>query len=93
MSDESKKRVLKFSELSEEQAHELFGDPMSGVRCPRCGWIPRERLKWKCTCGYHWNTFDTRGRCPGCAKQWTETQCYGCQAMSPHLEWYALLPQ
>jgi hypothetical protein len=35
-----------------------------------------------------WNTFWTRGLCPGCAKQWDDTQCLECARHSPHKDWY-----
>ena len=34
------------------------------------------------------NTFDTRGVCPACLHQWTETQCLSCSRWSPHSGWY-----
>ena|SRR5215469_7441757 len=33
------------------------------IRCPLCGWSPREDDRWSCTCG---NAFDTGGVCPAC---------------------------
>jgi hypothetical protein len=39
-------------------------------------------------CGTLWNTFWTRGLCPGCRKQWGITQCLACKAFSPHRRWY-----
>jgi hypothetical protein len=35
-----------------------------------------------------WNTFETRGRCPGCRKQWRVTVCLACGVGSPHEDWY-----
>lgn len=58
------------------------------IRCPRCAWEPTRHDRWMCSCLHVWNTFDTRGRCPACGKQWTETQCLRCQAWSAHLDWY-----
>lgn len=60
------------------------------IRCPRCAWQPRRRDRWICVpeCGTSWNTFDTRGRCPGCGRQWLETACLACGRWSPHLDWY-----
>lgn len=34
------------------------------VACPACGWHPDAVARWACDCGFTWNTFDTRGRCP-----------------------------
>jgi hypothetical protein len=39
-------------------------------------------------CGTEWNTFWTRGVCPGCAYQWRNTQCLWCDEFSPHETWY-----
>ena len=63
------------------------------IRCPLCGWTPRSEDRWMCTCLHAWNTFDTRGRCPGCGQQWLHTQCLHCGAWSPHDEWYADEPE
>jgi hypothetical protein len=62
------------------------------VRCPRCGWVPRKEDRWYCFCGHTWNTFETFGRCPGCAHQWTQTQCLSCHQRSPHKDWYVEEP-
>lgn len=58
------------------------------IRCPQCGWEPREKDEWGCTCGHSWNTFDTGGVCPGCLKQWSRTQCPMCGTWSAHSDWY-----
>ena len=60
------------------------------VRCPRCRYRPRRRDRWVCrpSCGTVWNTFATRGRCPGCGLQWAVTACPACHEISPHLAWY-----
>jgi hypothetical protein len=41
-----------------------------------------------CRCLFVWNTFDTRGVCPGCGYQWQETCCPRCKQWSPHKDWY-----
>jgi hypothetical protein len=74
--------------LSPAEFEEMFGSILPGIRCPQCKWAPRTKNLWSCKCGHHWNTFDTRGLCPGCAYQWEITGCVQCGAMSPHLEWY-----
>lgn len=72
---------------------------LSGIRCPRCRWQPAASSTWYCDatytpepffagCGTAWNTFVTRGRCPGCDHQWRWTVCHRCEAWSPHEEWY-----
>ncbi len=58
------------------------------IRCPRCGWKPSREDRWQCSCLHVWNTFDTRGRCPACSKQWLDTQCRRCAEWSPHEAWY-----
>jgi hypothetical protein len=60
------------------------------IRCPRCRWQPQKPDRWVCHPGCHhrWNTFDTAGICPGCAKHWDETACLQCHEWSPHAAWY-----
>jgi hypothetical protein len=69
------------------------------IRCPVCEWKPGKSSKWYCGscpdpegflggCGTSWNTFDTRGLCPGCKHQWRWTSCLVCGVWSPHDEWY-----
>lgn len=72
----------------EEIFEEAFGPAISGVRCPKCQWKPREKNLWSCMCGNNWNTFDTRGLCQQCGHQWEETECSQCREMSPHPHWY-----
>jgi len=59
------------------------------IRCPLCGWTPRKKDLWQCSCGHIWNTFDTGGFCPACLYAWTSTQCLRCDRWSPHPDWYA----
>ena len=69
------------------------------IRCPVCAWRPTASSRWTChvgdtpeppfdACGTVWNTFETRGRCPGCGHQWFWTTCPRCEEASPHQEWY-----
>jgi hypothetical protein len=62
----------------------------SQIYCPKCGWKPAPEDRWSCEpqCGTVWNTFWTRGMCPGCSKQWSDTQCLACHQFSPHRQWY-----
>ncbi|MCP9496465.1 MAG: hypothetical protein MSG64_18645 [Pyrinomonadaceae bacterium MAG19_C2-C3] len=70
------------------------------IRCPLCDWQPCSSSRWYCgdcdypeyfygACGTLWNTFSTRGMCPGCAHQWHWTSCLRCEGWSPHENWYA----
>jgi hypothetical protein len=72
---------------------------LSGIRCPLCGWRPSASSLWHCDCvdtpeprfegcGTMWNTFLTRGRCPGCRHQWRWTSCHRCEEWSLHDDWY-----
>ena len=69
------------------------------IRCPKCQWQPKRASRWMCApcgapedfpdgCGHVWNTFDTRGRCPGCRHQWRYTACLSCARWSLHDDWY-----
>jgi len=64
------------------------------IHCPRCAWRPQAEDRWMCTpeCATVWNTFWTRGLCPGCAHQWHLTQCLACREHSPHRHWYHVPP-
>ena len=72
----------------------------SRIRCPLCQWQPRKSDRWMCAdggppeyyygaCYISWNTFETRGRCPGCNHQWRWTTCLSCHDSSLHGDWYA----
>jgi hypothetical protein len=74
-------------------------DRFVAVRCPQCGWRRSDSSSWSCDpsdgpeppfrgCGTAWNTFTTRGRCPGCAHQWQWTSCLRCEQWSLHEDWY-----
>src|SRR5688572_12131002 len=67
------------------------------IRCPLCFWQPSASSRWRCiqggspeppfnACGTVWNTFDTRGKCPGCNHQWIWTNCLRCRVSSRHEE-------
>ncbi|MBW3636559.1 MAG: hypothetical protein KY445_08860 [Armatimonadetes bacterium] len=63
---------------------------MTQIFCPHCAWKPRPDDLWSCEprCGHEWHTFDTRGQCPKCRKQWAKTHCPACGKWSPHVSWY-----
>jgi hypothetical protein len=60
------------------------------IFCPKCKWKPRRHDLWACHpgCGHIWHTFDTRGQCPACRKQWRDTACLACSRWSKHEDWY-----
>lgn len=74
-------------------------DFFSRIRCPLCKWQPKRSSRWFCAdagfpeyfsggCGTAWNTFATRGVCPGCRHQWKWTTCLSCGEWSLHDDWY-----
>jgi hypothetical protein len=80
-----------------EKAEEPGKEPR--IRCPLCEWVPEAGSQWFCApcgapehftggCGTAWNTFDTRGECPGCRYTWTWTACLHCGQWSLHDDWY-----
>lgn len=69
------------------------------IRCPHCKWQPERSSRWGCLpmgapenfrggCGASWNTFDTKGVCPGCTYKWRHTSCLACEKTSLHEDWY-----
>ena len=62
----------------------------SGIRCPSCKWRPTRSDTWVCSpgCGEVWNSFATRGECPGCQLNLSQTQCTRCCVWSDHDAWY-----
>lgn len=75
-------------------------DECGCICCPLCQWRPRASDRWYCGdcrhpegflegCGMVWNTFETRGRCPGCCHRWRWTVCLSCHQWSLHEDWYA----
>jgi hypothetical protein len=84
-----------FDDYSETEKLKDTPTTFSRIRCPLCAWQPRASSRWYCAdtishdgCWTAWNTFDTRGRCPGCDYQWKWTDCLRCGASSPHEAWY-----
>ena len=74
-------------------------EALNGISCPLCSWRPTAEDAWCCqsqetpeppfqSCGTMWNTFATRGKCPGCSHQWRWTSCLRCGQWSLHEEWY-----
>jgi hypothetical protein len=74
-------------------------DSAARIRCPQCEWKPPPSSKWYCGpcpepegkltgCGAAWNTFSTRGLCPGCQHRWRWTSCHACGEWSLHDDWY-----
>lgn len=95
-------KSLEAEDAAEEGAllEEDEGPDFNRIRCPLCRWRPNASSRWACAycpypehfyggCRAVWNTFDTRGLCPGCGHQWRWTACLSCHQWSPHEEWYA----
>jgi hypothetical protein len=87
------KSAEKLAELDKQE------NEFSRIRCPLCRWQPKASSVWYCAprgdpeyffegCGTSWNTFATRGLCPGCAHQWRYTACLQCSGWSLHEDWY-----
>ena len=68
----------------------LFEPEYTRIRCPLCQWQPQKTDRWFCDpgCQHRWNTFETAGICPGCAKEWDHTACLRCGGWSLHADWY-----
>jgi hypothetical protein len=92
-------RTEEYDEILKDLALEKSDDKFARIRCPACKWRPDASSRWTCcdpafmehpTGGCHrsWNTFDTRGICPGCRHQWIKTTCLRCGVHSPHEDWY-----
>ena len=71
-----------------DKVEQKDGTGKERIRCPKCKWNPKPSDRWACQCGHTWNTFDTRGKCPGCLFQWTQTMCLSCLEWSEHEAWY-----
>lgn len=89
--------LAKLAELGEDSTD------FHRIRCPRCRWQPSASSLWFCAdcgfpeyyfggCGTAWNTFTTRGMCPGCGHQWRWTSCLACHGWSLHEDWYEREP-
>ena len=59
--DAAKSSVVLDRELEEDKSRDPAGPR---IRCPLCGWSPREDDRWSCSCGHEWNTFDSGGSVP-----------------------------
>ena len=89
--------IIREADLEDDEA-------FSRIRCPLCAWQPTPTDRWSCvwlegspeppfaSCGAVWNTFKTRGSCPGCRHQWRWTSCLRCRGWSPHEDWYDVSP-
>ena len=91
--------TLKPEKPTETRQEDLEVTDFSRIRCPLCKWQPNKSNRWYCAdcgypedfhdgCGTSWNTFTTRGLCPGCGHQWRWTTCLRCQRWSRHADWY-----
>lgn len=93
------KSLLPEEILIKESKSEEEKSEFSRIRCPLCKWQPKASSRWCCApceypeyfdsgCSTSWNTFSTRGRCPGCQHQWRWTICLSCHGWSLHEDWY-----
>jgi hypothetical protein len=82
--------LVGFVKGTPHQSPVTLDDDFQRIRCPACQWRPGRHDLWSCVpgCGHVWNTFETRGMCPNCSKQWTHTSCHRCDQWSPHDDWY-----
>ena len=60
------------------------------IFCPSCEWRPQPEDRWACVhpCDAVWNTFWTRGVCPGSGVKWPLPQCLVCGEWAAHEAWY-----
>lgn len=85
-----------FEKASEKKSAEI---DFSRIRCPLCRWQPNKSSRWLCAdcdfpeyfyngCWNEFNTFNSRGQCPGCLHRWRWTSCLRCACWSLHEDWY-----
>lgn len=88
-------------DIDEAEQTDDAGSEFGRIRCPLCQWQPDAHSLWCCddcghpeyffdSCGAIWNTFKTRGVCPGCGHLWRWTSCLRCYEWSLHEDWYAV---
>lgn len=102
--DRNDRPVVRTRRPSQKRPVRQCNEPdFAKIRCPKCGWQPNRESRWVCApcgapewyehgCFHSWNTFETRGRCPGCGHQWQWTACHACGQWSRHEEWYIQEP-
>lgn len=87
-----------FEKIIKERLEEYKTD-FKRIRCPHCRWQPKASSRWFCSdcdfpeyfyngCLTAWNTFATKGKCPGCLHQWRWTSCLSCGEWALHDDWY-----
>ena len=93
-------RITQFTDDPDKQSERVDDRAdFARIRCPLCRWQPSRSSRWICGqsgppenyndgCGTRWNTFETRGQCPGCSHQWVWTACLRCHEFSRHVDWY-----
>ncbi len=58
--------------------------------CPACKAHPLDGNFWQCEhCGTRFDTFASRGVCPGCGAEFPQTRCFDCLHASPMAQWFA----
>ncbi len=79
---------------STEGAAAPYREGSPQVVCPRCAAVPSGDPVWQCEfCHCVWDTFKTRGRCPGCGFTYPATFCVACGHNSRHRDWYRPAPR
>ena len=59
-----------------------------GFACPSCRTAPPVGPFWKCgQCGQSFDTFETRGACPNCARVYPVTMCLDCGEQHAMTDW------
>jgi Zn-dependent protease len=75
------RRARLLGELSRMPRH-------AGAACPSCGEPPLAGPFWRCgRCNATFDTFDTRGTCPGCGASFPTTTCPNCGTAHPIAAW------
>jgi hypothetical protein len=92
-------KTSRSEEIIKEIESENEKNDFQKIRCPLCRWQPDSSSRWFCAdadapeffyggCGAMWNTFETRGKCPGCDHRWRWTSCLRCGGWARHEDWY-----
>jgi hypothetical protein len=92
-------KTSKTDEILKKLESETDETDFRRIRCPLCRWQPDSASRWFCAdcdfpeyfyggCWTSWNTFETKGKCPGCGHCWRWTSCLRCGGWAKHEDWY-----